>query len=115
LGAWSVASRVADVPVHFKSRWASTREWKVINGLHSAMDGRGALFGSADKAVHLTTRLGADWSGDVIKVEITIDHFRDLAQAMLDADPKAAMDAFGAALIIGPRRPVYDEDGREIG
>lgn len=79
------------------------------------MDGRGALFGTEGRAVHLTTRLGSDWSGDVAKVEITADLFRDLAQAMLDADPRAALDAFGSALIIGPRVPVYDDDGRELG
>ncbi|GJE26262.1 hypothetical protein [Methylobacterium organophilum] len=48
-------------------------------------------------------------------VEITIDSFREIAQAMMDADPQKAMDAFGAALILGPRRHVYDEGGRELG
>lgn len=103
------------MPVFFKARSSQDRDWRTLNDLHVIMDGRGALFGTLAGAIHLTTRLGASWSSDTMKVEIGSDRFRDIAQAMMDADPARAMDAFGAALMLGARRPVHDEDGRELG
>lgn len=103
------------MPVYFKAQSQNERDWRTLNDLHAIMDGRGALFDSPDGSVHMTTRLGADWSAGKLKVEIGSDSFRALAQAMMDADPAKAMDAFGAALMMGARRPIYDENGRELG
>lgn len=41
--------------------------------------------------------------------------FAEIAQSMMDADAEGARKAFGKALMIGPREPVYDTDGRELG
>lgn len=101
--------------VYFKAKARGEREWRTLNSLHASMDGTGALIESGGGAVHLISRLGADWSGEALKLELSADHFRELAQAMLDADPEHATKAFGAALVIGPRSPLYDEDGRELG
>lgn len=103
------------MPVYFSAQSAGERDWRLLNGLQAVVDGRGALIDGIDSSVQLKARTDADWSGGAVMVEITIDRFRDLAQAMMDADPQKAMDAFGAALILGPRRTVYDEDGRELG
>ena len=63
-------------------------------------------------ALIITESIG---DGAYIRLSLTSDAFRDLAQRMLDVDSDTAYKAFGAALCLGPRRPVYDEDGRELG
>lgn len=103
------------MPIYFSFQSPGESNWRIINSLQAIMDGRGAIIDGVDSSVQMKARTGADWANGAVMVEITLDRFRDLAQAMMDADPQKAMDAFGAALILGPRRPVYDEDGRELG
>lgn len=103
------------MPIYFKARHGSSGEWRVLNSMQASMDGRGAIVDGVDNAVLVKARTGSTWSDGQVVLEITHASFREIAQAMLDANPKAAMDAFGAALIVGPREPVFDEDGRELG
>lgn len=104
------------MPVRFKTKYPDMKHWHTVNELPIAVLGTGAYIDTNGQEVVIsaTSGVGQDF-GARIKVEITTDVFEKVAQAMMDTDPDAALKAFGQALVTGARRPVYEDDGRELG
>lgn len=104
------------MPVRFKAKGPDERSWRTLNETQIAVLGTGAFLDAVGDEVHIMTRRGAGmYSDGSLQIEITPDLFAELAQAMMDASPETASKAFGQALAMGGRGPIYDDDGRELG
>lgn len=104
------------MPIRFRARTPGEKAWRVINGTYLAILGTGGFIDAENGSVQITTTTSPRTSDECFfQVELTSDMFAAVAQALMDADPEQARKAFGRALVLGPREPIFDEEGRELG